>query len=451
LEPALAVAIICAAASAAVLVLTASYEATFLVLPRSTLEKLVESRVRNAAPMLRVYEPRHRLRLMGHLGVCLGVIGLTLASAHLARHLLPVRWASGVYWAPVAALATLAAFVLLSTPRRVRFTDENDEPHIPTVAVCFVPLHALLKPLVWLLDRLASGDCTDEDYRAEKEEELRSLVESESESGVIEEGEREMIQGVFGFHDRIVREVMVPRVDIEAIEISATLWDLLDLIRKTGHSRVPVYQETLDRIFGVAYAKDLLQLLVGREDLDLKRTTIASFRDQLGPAAEGAVALLHAPHYVPETKKIDDLLHDMRINRIRLSVVFDEYGGTAGIVSTEDLIEEIVGEIQDEYDDEEALYHWVEPHTTLIASARIDIHDLNEVLETDLPSEGFETLGGFILDHLGSIPHEGQLIETDSLEFKILRVDGQRIAQVQISRLAPAAQDAEGRAADGTD
>jgi len=265
---------------------------------------------------------------------------------------------------------------------------------------------------------------------------LRSIVESESESGVIEEGEREMIQGVFGFHDRIVREVMVPRVDIEAIESSATLAELLELIRTTGHSRVPVYQETLDHVLGLVYAKDLLQLLVGREDIDLRATTIASFHAHLAPREQaGRVPLLHDAHYVPETKKIDALFHEMRERKIRLAVVFDEYGGTAGLVSTEDLVEEIVGDIQDEYDDEEELFHWVDPERILIASARIDIDDLNDMLETALPNEGFETLGGFILDYLGSIPEEGQVIETENLEMKILRVEGQRIAQVEIKRL----------------
>lgn len=444
LEPPQLIASICALVSAAALLLAASYEATFAVLSRSTLEKLAENGTLHGSLMLRVYEPRQRLRLMTRIGTAAGIVGLSLSAMHLVDALFQPYVASGAYATVASALLTVGLFALLSVPRRVRFADEDEEPCVPFVALAFVPFHSLLAPVVDLLEHITSADYTDEDFRAEKEEELRNIVESESESGVIEEGEREMIQGVFGFHDRVVREVMVPRVDIQAIESTAPLSELLDLIRETGHSRVPVYEETLDHISGIVYAKDLLQLLVGREGLDLKTTTITELQAKLGPPDDGTVPLLHAPHYVPETRKIDALLHDMRVNKIRLSVVFDEYGGTAGLVSTEDLVEEIVGDIQDEYDDEEELFYWLEPEDTLVANARIDIDDLNEMLETDLPNEGFETLGGFIFDHLGSIPQEGQVIETENLEIKILRVEGQRISQVQIRRLVPAEKEVAG-------
>ncbi len=438
LEPPLLIAILAAVISAAAIRLAASYEASFAVLSRSALEKLVENDVPRSALMLRIYEPPQRLHLMCSLGTAMGVVGLALAVRYLAAALLPPYNLAGAYATAVAAIVALLVFPLLSVPRRVRFAEEGHETRVPLGALAFVPLHTVLAPLADVLQPLMAGNYDDEEYRAEKEEELRNIVESESERGVIEEGEREMIQGVFGFHDRIVREVMVPRVDIQAIEHSATLAELLALIKETGHSRVPVYEETLDRIIGVVYAKDLLHLLVGRTDLSLDATTIAQAHAQLDSTADGAVPLLHAPHYVPETRKIDALLHDMRANKIRLSVVFDEYGGTAGLVSTEDLVEEIVGEIQDEYDDEEELFHWVEPEHTLIASARIGIDDLNEMLDSDLLNEGFETLGGFIYDHLGSIPLEGQVICTNTLEFKILRIEGQRISQVRIKRIAPA-------------
>jgi len=384
--------------------------------------------------MLRVYEPHHRLRLMTRLGAALSVMGLALSLLFMT---LPVlRWYQlpEYYSILIAVLGTLAIFLLASTPRRIRFEEEGETPRIPAFALAFVPLHAVLLPFTNLLDRFTSGDYTDEDFRAEKEEELRSFVESESETGVLEEGEKEMIQGVFGFHDRIVREVMVPRVDIVAVEQSATLTDLLHLIDETGHSRLPLYEETLDQILGLVYAKDLLQLLVGREDLDLS-TPLSVFMEQEASRQNRAAPFTHEPFYVPATKKIDELLHDLRVNKTRLAVVVDEYGGTSGLVTTEDLVEEIVGELQDEYDDDEELFYWAEPEDILIANARIDIDDLNEMLETDLPNEGFETLGGFIYDHLGRIPSEGEGFQTANLEIKILKVEGQRIAQVQIKRL----------------
>jgi len=249
----------------------------------------------------------------------------------------------------------------------------------------------------------------------------------------LEEGEREMIESVFGFHDRIVREVMVPRVDMVAIDLTAPLQDLLDLIKDKGHSRLPVYEESLDHIRGLVYAKDLLHLIASHPSIDLS-IPLGSF---IAEGTKDNQPLTHEPYYIPETKKLDILLNDLRTNKIRLAIVLDEYGGTAGLVTTEDLVEEIVGEMQDEYDEEEDLFHWQIPGETLIANARIDIDDLNKILSVDLPSEGFETLGGFIYDHLGSIPEEGLIFEAEQLELGILKIDGQRIAQVKLRRLSP--------------
>ncbi|MFT5089299.1 MAG: putative hemolysin [Candidatus Latescibacterota bacterium] len=419
------------------LFLLASYEATFVLLSRSSLEKLVENGVERASAMLKIYEPRHRLRLMARLGEALGVITCALSLLYIVGPIYTSYGLPNYYGFITAFLGTLfAAFLVLSTPRRLRFDDDGEEMSIAILALAFVPLHALLSPFTLVLDRITSGDYSDEDFRAEKEEELRSIVESEGESGVIEESEREMIQGVFGFHDRIVREVMVPRVDMIAIEQSSSVQDLLALIKDKGHSRLPIYKDSLDSILGLVYAKDLLQLLVGRREIDVQTPLV----DLIGSASGtmGDVEFIHPPYYVPETKKIDALLNDMRSNRTRLAIVLDEYSGTAGIVTTEDLVEEIVGEIQDEYDDDEELYQWQMPGEVLLANARIDIDDLNELFNSNLPSDGFETLGGFIFDHLGQIPEEMQNFQAESIDFTILKVDGQRIAQVRLKRLEQA-------------
>lgn len=419
------------------LFLVASYEATFAILSKSVLEKMAENGVSHARTMLRIYEPRLRLRLMTRLGETIGVTVLTLALFFLVQALLAPYALSSYIPAAVALLGALGLFMIVATPRRIRFDEEGDEVRIPVIALAYTPVHPLLLPLTNLLELLSSFDYSDEDFRAEKEEELRSIVESEGESGVLEEGEREMIESVFGFHDRIVREVMVPRVDMVAIEQSASLQNLLDLIRDKGHSRLPIYRESLDHIQGLIYAKDLLHILVSRPDVDLA----TPINQLLASRQEGDLRFTHEPYYIPETKKIDVLLNDLRANKIRLAIVLDEYGGTAGLVTTEDLVEEIVGELQDEYDEEEELHHWQVPGEVLIANARIDIDDLNELLSTDLPRAGFETLGGFIYDHLGSIPAAGLVFTVDplDLEFDILKVEGQRIAQVKLRRLAPVA------------
>ena len=413
--------------------LVSSYEATFAVLSRSALEKMNEAGIKHAALMLKIYEPRHRLRLLARIGEALGIVALTICFWSLVRIALQSFQFLQEYGVPLAVILTLGVFLLASSPRRLRFDEDSEETRIPSVALAFVPLHTLLVPLTNLLDRLAAGDSTPEDFRADKEEELRSIVESESETGVIEEGEKDMIQGVFGFHDRIAREVMVPRVDVTAFDESATLGELLALIEQSGHSRVPLYRDTLDNIRGIVFARDLLQILISdqRPDLESPVSTILS-EDERGAIQ---AKFVHEPYYVTETKKIDEILDDFRSEKKRLAIVVDEYGGTAGLLTTENLVEEIVGEIRDESDDEEELYRWEEGNEILVANARINIDDLNDTLETDLPNEGFETLAGFVFDHLGNIPTAGETFQVGALEMTVLDVDGQRITKVRIRRL----------------
>jgi len=414
------------------LFLLSSYEATFLLLSRASLEKLTENGVTRATAMLSIYEPRHRLRLMARLGEALG---FTICALTLFSIVQPLYTSNGLpdyYGILTAFLGTILAMLfVLSAPLRLRFAEESEDARIAPIAMAFVPLHTLLSPLTALLDKLTSGDYNDEEFRAEKEEELRSIVESEGESGVIEESERDMIESVFGFHDRVVREVMIPRVDIIALDQTSTLQDLLDTIRDRGHSRLPIYDESLDKIRGMIYAKDLIYLLVERRDIQLN-TPLSELMDQ--DSLMETFDFLHAPYYVPETKKIDVLLNDMRNNRTRLAIVLDEYSGTAGLVTTEDLVEEIVGDIQDEYDEiEEMIYQWIEPERILQANARISIDDLNELMGTNLPTDaGFETLGGFIFDHLGEIPAENQRFEAEQLVLTVISVEEQRIGQVRL-------------------
>ena len=415
----------------------ASYEATFTSLSKSSLERMHESGLRRARRMLRIYEPRQRLHTMARVGQALGAIVLVLALSLSLQNLVP---------SPVAAAASAACIstivvLLAGLVRRVRFEEDGEETRIPAYTNTYIPLHLLLRPAAILVERLSRND-SDEEFKEAREEELRSMVDAEQETGVLEETERDMIQGVFGFHDRVVREVMVPRVDITALEQSGSLADLLHVIEEKGHSRVPLYDESLDRIRGVVYAKDLLHMLVRRK-IDLA----APVADLISEAARepGSAPFAHEPYYVPETKKIDELLRDLRVARTRLAIVVDEYGGTAGLVTTEDLIEEIVGELQDEYDAEEELFEWRQPHEILVVNPRINIVELNELLETDLPSDGFDTLGGFIYDHLGEVPAEGQTVQIPGLDIEVLKIEGQRIAQVQMTRV-PLLEDVDGEA-----
>jgi CBS domain containing-hemolysin-like protein len=248
------------------------------------------------------------------------------------------------------------------------------------------------------------------------DEELRETLGGVEEEQ-IEEEERELIHSVFEFGDTVVREVMVPRIDMIAIPGNSTLDQALDTIVGAGYSRIPIYEGDTDNITGVLYAKDLLKRL---QELE---------RDQ--PVS----ALGRAPLFVPEQKKVAELLRGMQQERIHMAIVVDEYGGTAGLVTIEDVIEEIVGEIVDEYDQEEPLVEPIDDHS-LRVDAKMLIDEVNELLDVRLPHEEWDTVGGLVFGLTGRVPVPGEVVLFDSLEFRTERVTGRRIQKVVITKPA---------------
>ncbi len=223
------------------------------------------------------------------------------------------------------------------------------------------------------------------------EEDLITLIDAGKDEGVIEEEEKEMIRNIFEFGDTMVKEVMIPRVDMACIPSDTKLSLILKLIKKMGHSRFPVYEETIDNIVGILYAKDLLgiyeQWYSSKDKFSLKE-------------------IIRKTYFVPENKKIDERLDIFQKDRIQIAIAIDEYGGTAGLITMEDVVEEVVGEIIDEYDKEIKLFEIIEDNT-VIADAIISIDKINEILNTKIPENDFETLGGFIFDLLGRVPKKG--------------------------------------------
>ncbi|WP_026369132.1 hemolysin family protein [Kallotenue papyrolyticum] len=245
------------------------------------------------------------------------------------------------------------------------------------------------------------------------EEELKMLVNVGEEEGLIEKEEREMIEGVLLIGDTLVREVMVPRIDIVSLEASSTIRQAVDVVLKEGHSRIPVYSESIDHIVGVLYVRDLLPLL---RDGCLDEP----IREHLRPA-----------YFVPETMKVDALLADMRTRKVHLAIVVDEYGGTAGLVTIEDLIEEIVGEIQDEYDVEEPLVQQIAPDTWLV-DARVLVHDFNDETGLQLTTGEGDTLGGLVYEQLGRIPKPGDRVVVGEVTITVRSVRGLRPDKLEI-------------------
>lgn len=249
------------------------------------------------------------------------------------------------------------------------------------------------------------------------EEEIRQMVELAEEEEEIEGEERELIHSVFEFGDAIVREVMVPRTDMITMRSGTSLADALELIIEAGFSRVPIYEGDLDNIVGVLYAKDLM-----------RRMHESGSQGRVG-------ALGRSPTFVPEQKRLTELLREMQQQHVHMAVVVDEYGGTAGLVTIEDLIEEIVGEIVDEFDREEPL---VEPidDDTLRVDAKMSIDEVNDLLDVDLPHEEWDTVGGLVFGLTGHVPSAGDTVGFDGLQFTTERVTGRRIQKIVIRRIA---------------
>lgn len=252
------------------------------------------------------------------------------------------------------------------------------------------------------------------------QEELKTLIDVGEEKGAIEEEEKEMIHSIFQFAHTSVREIMVPRIDMICVDSDMPLDELIGLIKSRGFTRIPLYEDRVDNIQGIIHAKDLLPSIKLEED-------------SLKTISQDLVKIARPVHYVPENKKIDDLLREFQSERIHMAIVVDEYGGTAGLITLEDVIEEIVGEIQDEYDTERPLFRKVN-EVTFLVDGKINIHELQEeVLKMPIPiSEGYDTLAGLIFDHTGYVPKENEKITYDRFDFIIEKIVKNRIVLVRI-------------------
>jgi magnesium and cobalt transporter len=247
--------------------------------------------------------------------------------------------------------------------------------------------------------------------RALTEEELQEAISSSEEEGLLDETEGDMLQAIFEFGDTIVREIMVARPDMVCCSVDAGLDELRQLIIVSGHSRIPIYEGTIDRVVGVVYAKDLLRYW-GASQGELSPTTV-----------------MRPPFFVPETKHIEELLVDFRTRRVHMAIVVDEYGGTSGLITIEDLLEEIVGDIQDEYDLEE---DWAQPQGdgTLLLDARANVEELEEFFDVEIPRDKFDTVGGLLIHLLGNVPLTGETTRAHGLLLKVVDADERKVRKV---------------------
>ena len=248
------------------------------------------------------------------------------------------------------------------------------------------------------------------------EEDVQELIDEGAEKGVISADEGEMIQSLIEFGDIVAREIMIPRTDMVAISRDSTLRQVIQLFIQHGHSRLPVYQKDIDDIIGVLHIKDLLAYW------DAPAETILPEEN------------MRRPYFIPEGKKVTELLTELRARKIHMTIVLDEYGGTAGLVTLEDIIEEIVGEIHDEYDDEDRKIVRISGDTILV-DARLNLEDLADYLNIELPEGNYDSVGGFIIDLTGKVPQENEQIKYQDLLMIIRSADDRRISQIEIKRL----------------
>ncbi|MBI4301586.1 MAG: HlyC/CorC family transporter [Chloroflexi bacterium] len=342
----------------------------------------------------------------------LAVVGFAAATVALAQAL---REPGSDIMVPILLAGILVLILSQVIPRNL--ASRNPERAVILVASGMAALTFLFTPLLKLafaISRLIPASQKIEPNT----EDLLTLVELESNGEPVEAEERQMIRGIFELEEKEAKEIMVPRIDIVAVDSETPLTEVADVIVERGRSRIPIYEDTIDKIIGIVYAKDLLgHLARGETQLPIK--------DIARPAL-----------FVPESKKIDELLREFRQKRVHIAIVVDEYGGTAGLVTIEDLLEEIVGEIADEYDTEEIVVQKISDEEAII-DARASISELNELFNLYIQGEDFNTVGGFVYARLGRIPNVGDTVTTDGLTISILSTQDQRIKKVRAIKSPP--------------
>ena len=404
------------AAAAVLLFIVAASEAAIIYISRSRARMFIRATDQRSEALHRYMGERQRTLSALNLGRNLAVVAGTAAAMHL------VSGTDGLTWreaALTAGLSLVAIGVLDGIPDVV--ASRNPEFWALVLTPVLRLLGLIFTPLAWLLDlpgRLIARLPLAPERTAEVDEQeaLLRLMEMEQ-PGSIEDDERQMIRGVMGLVDTTAREIMVPRIDIAAVSTEATIDAVLDIVVEKGFSRVPLYTETIDNIVGIVYAKDVLRQM----------------RNGATPLSLQEIARL--AYFIPETKKVDELLTELRAQKIHIAVVVDEYGGTAGLVTTEDILEEIVGEIEDEYDTGEPQVERLS-ETEVILDARLPLDDLNDIFHAGIEDVDVDTVAGFVFNQLGKMPSPGDEVRVDGLIIHVLDVQGNRIRRVRVAKVA---------------
>jgi putative hemolysin len=399
--------------------LAASAETSLTSISRVRLRQLVEQKVPQAIVIERLHRDPNAYLSTILIFNTVAIIVASSAATLLALHLYHENVAE---WLVSLVLSLVVLVACEITPKTLALQRAE------RVALRMARLVAwatwVMRPIVYVLTAVTRLILRIMGAKAQvrgpfvTEEELKMLVSVGEEEGVLEEEEREMIHGIFEMGDMRVREVMVPRTDLVAIEANEPVEKAVDLVTKHGHTRIPVYDGNLDHIVGVLYAKDLLRAVVRGEHKSLRE-------------------IARKPYFTPESNKVQDVLRDLRKNRVHMAIVVDEYGGTAGAVTIEDILEEIVGPIQDEYDiGEEDEIQFISPNEVVL-DGRVSVDDVNELLKLDIAADDYDTIGGYVLNQLGAAPKVGATLKLGNADLRVEAVQGTRIKKVRIKSQTP--------------
>ena len=389
-------------------------EAAFFSLGRARLKTLAVDAGKDPGLLTPLLERPHELLVTLLVGITLVNIAASALAASVARRLFG---ASGLAVAIPAMIFLLTVFgevlpmtVAVEHPRQ--FSGAVSRP-VAWLSILLAPIRIALGGFTALTLRLVGSERRPGEPEI-SEEELRTLVDVGAREGIVERTEREMIHKVFELEDTLVRTVMVPRPDMFCLDVTTPAGELLERLREHLHSRVPVFEQSVDQIIGVLYTKDLLPHLRGL------------------PPGFDLRAHLHPPYFVPESKRADALLREFQAKKIHLAIVVDEFGGTAGLVTLEDLLEELVGEIRDEFDEEERLIQRVDP-TTFRVSGKLPIDELNAAADLHIANESFDTVGGWVLDVFGRVPHKGEKKAWGDVKVSVEKVERTRVVEVLVT------------------
>ncbi len=407
-------------------------EIALVSIRRSRVEQLVDEGKPGARRVRRLLDDPGRFLAVSQLGLTvIGFLASAFAAVSLADGLAEALAGAGMSPGTASGVALVIVTVILAlftivfaelVPKSLALANNERFALVLSGPLDFLgrllgPLVAALTAITRWVTRLFGAEVTSEAQITA--EELRLIVERGGEQGILEAEEEQMINAVIELGDRRLHEVMVPRTAIVAIEATATFDQAIDTVIDEGHSRVPVYETSVDEVIGILYAKDLLPFLKSTVD-----------------APPDLRTLLRTPVFVPESMSIDDLLHEFQRRKVHVAIVLDEYGGTAGLVTIEDLLEEIVGEIQDEYDAEEPLVEQLGDDRARVDGRAsvddlLDLWDLKFQLEDD---DEYDTVGGLVYHRIGGVPSPGDEVHVDGLRLTVETTDGRRVGKVLVVR-----------------